>query len=149
MNNNIKWICDNGKLDMNDIYKVENIFGIKFPKDYVKCILYNNGGYPTHDRFILNGNEEILNNLVSLDEKDSNNILDIFNDIKEHLIKNLIPFAEDPFGNLLCFDYRNNSQPSIVFWEHEKAFNDKEMAITYLCISFTELISILYESKED
>ena len=49
---------------------------------------------------------------------------------------------------MICFDYRNNEQPVVIFWEHEKAFNDKESAISYLCDTFTELMLMLHESKE-
>lgn len=64
------------------------------------------------------------------------------------LIEKVIPFAEDLFGNMICFDYRNNSQPLIVFWEHEKAFSDKESAITHICNNFAELLNMLYETQE-
>lgn len=64
------------------------------------------------------------------------------------LIEKVIPFAEDLFGNMVCFDYRNNSQPLIVFWEHEKAFSDKESAITHICNNFAELLNMLYETQE-
>lgn len=67
---------------------------------------------------------------------------------KDRLIEKVIPFAEDPFGNLLCFDYRNDDQPIIVFWEHEKAFNDKESATIYLCDTFTKLMLMLHEPQE-
>lgn len=64
------------------------------------------------------------------------------------LIEKVIPFAEDLFGNMICFDYRSNSQPLIVFWEHEKAFSDKESAITHICNNFAELLNMLYETQE-
>lgn len=51
----------------------------------------------------------------------------------------LIPFAKDPFGNLLCFDYRyNEKSPKIVFYDCE------ETTITTVCDSFTELLERLY-----
>ncbi|MBP1905449.1 hypothetical protein J2Z32_002079 [Paenibacillus turicensis] len=35
----------------------------------------------------------------------------------------VIPFAFDPAGNLICFDYKNNEgSPVVVFWEHEGAW---------------------------
>jgi hypothetical protein len=148
MSNNLRWICENDSVETTTISKVEAIFGIKFPKDYVECIIKNDGGYPKPNRFNLNGNEEVFNNLLSFDEEDSSNMIDTYNDVKDRLIEKVIPFAEDPFGNLLCFDYRNNEQPTIVFWEHEKAFNAKESATSYLCDSFTDLISMLHESQE-
>ncbi|WP_425449853.1 SMI1/KNR4 family protein [Dethiothermospora halolimnae] len=148
MSNNIRWICENQGVEMTIVLKVETIFGIKFPKDYVECILKNDGGYPKPNRFTLNGNEEVFNNLLSLDEEDVSNIIETYNDVKDRLIERVIPFAEDPFGNLICFDYRNNEQPTIVFWQHEKAFNNKQAATKHLCDSFNDLLLMLHESKE-
>ncbi len=65
------------------------------------------------------------------------------------LIDKVIPFAEDPFANMLCFDYRKNDQPKVVFWNHEKACDDKESAISYVCSTFTELMSMLHEDEEE
>ena len=96
----------------------------------------------------MNGNEEVFNNFLSFDEEDSSNIINAYNDVKDRLIEKVIPFAEDPFGNLLCFDYRNSEQPIIVFWEHEKAFNNKENAISFICNTFSELLNMLHESEE-
>lgn len=148
MSNNIGWICENGDVEESAISRVETIFNVEFPKDYIECIMKNDGMYPKPDRFTLNGNEEVFNNLLSFDEEDSGNIIDTYNYVKDRLVKKVIPFAEDPFGNLICFDYRNNGQPIIVFWDHEKAFNDKESAMSYLCDSFTDLLSMLHESQE-
>lgn len=148
MSKNLRWICENESVETTTISKVEYIFGIEFPRDYVECIIKNNGGYPKPNRFNLNGNEEVFNNFLSFDEEDSINIINAYNDVKDRLIEKVIPFAEDPFGNLLCFDYRNNEQPIIVFWEHEKAFNNKENAISFICNTFSELLNMLHESEE-
>ena len=148
MTKNLRWICENESVETTTISKVEDIFGIEFPRDYVECIIKNNGGYPKPNRFNLNGNEEVFNNFLSFDEEDSSNIINAYNDVKDRLIEKVIPFAEDPFGNLLCFDYRNNEQPTIVFWEHEKAFNNKENAISFICNTFSQLLNMLHESKE-
>lgn len=148
MRNNLRWICENGNVELVTISNVETVFGVKFPKDYVEIIMKNDGGYPKPNRFNLNGEEEVFNNLLSFDEEDSSNMIDTYNDVKDRLDEKVIPFAEDPFGNLICFDYRTNNQPTIVFWEHEKKFNDNEPYLSYLCDSFTDLLLMLHESQE-
>ena len=148
MSNNVRWICENDSVEITIISKAEAIFGIEFPRDYVECIMKNDGGYPKPNRFNVNGNEEVLNNLLSFDEEDCSNMIDAYNDVKDRLIEKVIPFAEDSFGNLICFDYRNNEQPTIVFWAHEEAFTDKEAATSYLCDSFTDLLSMLHQPQE-
>ena len=53
--------------------------------------------------------------------------MDVFNDYKDTLPKKVIPFAFDPSGNLICFDYKDyEDNPIVVFWEHENAV-EKEM----------------------
>jgi len=148
MSNNIIWISENDIVNESIIENTESILGIKFPNDYIEVIIKNNGGYPRPNSFNLNGNEEVFNYLLSFDEEDCSNIINTYNDTKDRLIEKIIPFAEDPFGNMICFDYRNNNQPVVVFWEHETAFNDKEEAIKYICGTFSDLMSILHESRE-
>ncbi len=92
--------------------------------------------------------EEVFNNLLSFDEGDISNIINIYNDGNDRLTEKVIPFSEESFGNLICFDYMNNEQPIIVFWEHEKAFINKELATTYICDCFTDLLSMVYEFEK-
>ncbi|WP_143318605.1 SMI1/KNR4 family protein [Clostridium sp. HBUAS56017] len=148
MNNNLRWICENDNIGVEIISKVENTFGVKFPKDYIEIVMKNDGGYPKPNRFNLNGNGEVFNNLLSFDEEDCSNMIETYNDVNDRLLEKIIPFAEDPFGNLICFDYRNNEQPTVVFWEHEKAFNNKENAISFICNTFSDLLNMLHESEE-
>lgn len=148
MNNNIKWICENDNVGIATICKIEEFFNVKFPKDYVEIVMENDGAYPIPNRFNINGSEEVFNNLLSFDENDSSYIVDVFNDVKDRLLDSIIPIAEDPFGNLICFDYRTNNQPSIVFWDHEKAFYDKNLAISDLCDSFNKLLFMLHEPSK-
>ncbi|MFL0442332.1 SMI1/KNR4 family protein [Bacillus subtilis] len=52
--------------------------------------------------------------------------------------------ADDVFGNEICFDFRKGlSSPSILFWDHEIAYEDKESSISYVCDTFTELMNKL------
>ncbi|MOA62389.1 SMI1 / KNR4 family protein [compost metagenome] len=78
----------------------------------------------------------------------------------------MIPFAFDPAGNLICFDYKEREEnPVIVFWEHEGAPEksvlvnnegmDEEQAeetarknIFYIADSFTEFLKKLHDSGE-
>ncbi len=149
MSSSIRWICENDNVEIKTISNVETILGVKFPKDYIETVMKNDGGYPKPNRFDVNDNEEVFNNLLSFDDEDYSNIINTYNDIKDRLVKKVIPFAEDPFGNMICFDYRNSDKPVVVFWDNEKAFNDKDLAISYLCDTFTDLMLMLHESKEE
>ncbi len=149
MKNNVKWLCENNSIEIITITNIEVSLGVKFPIDYINTMVNNDGGYPEPNRFDLDGNEEVFNNLLSFNKEDYSNIVDCYNDIKDLLPKKIIPFAEDPFGNTICFDYRMDEKPSIVFWDHEKAFIDKNLSVSYICDTFKELIEMLHDSKEE
>jgi len=145
----IRWICENENVTDESVSSVEKKFGVKFPVDYIDIIRNNDGGYPVPNRFNLQGNEEVLNNLLSFHEEDCCYIVNTYCDINERLVDKIIPFAEDPFGNMICFDYRNDdTNPIVVFWDNEKSYTDKEGAIYHICDSFSELIQSLHESTE-
>ncbi len=148
MHREIKWICENDALSNEFIGYTEEKLGIKFPLDFIRIAMQNDGGYPSPNRYTLNETQEIFNNLLSFDEDDISNIIQTYKDVEDRLLENVIPFAEDPFGNLICFDYRKNDVPSIVFWDHEIAFSDKAKAIAFICDSFSDLLDMLHESEE-
>lgn len=75
----------------------------------------------------------------------------------------MIAFANDPAGNLVCFDYKGHeNNPIIVFWDHENA-GEKEMLmeeeglteeqaeerarenVFYVAATFTEFLDKLHD----
>lgn len=148
--NHITWINANeNKITNNQIKQLEQYFNIKFPNDFIECVQKYDGGYPTPDNFnIPNQDENSLNNLLTLDSNKKYSILETYYNTKDRLPDKIYPFAKDPFGNLLCFDYRDTSDsPSIVFWDHEE--EDIEEAIYPVCPTFTELLDSLYEFDDE
>lgn len=64
--------------------------------------------------------EKSFGTLLTYDMDDDENIIEVFNDYNGTLPSALVPFAFDPAGNLICFDYKNHKEdPIVVFWEHE------------------------------
>ena len=104
------------------IESVEHRLQISLTDDYKQIALKYDGGYPNPNHFKLGEKLEIFNNLISLDENECDNIYEILEDLQDRLGDQLIPFAEDSFGNVLCFDY--SADKSIVFWNHEKNCDD-------------------------
>jgi hypothetical protein len=133
----------------NGIADVEKIFGINLPNDFIECIKENNAGHPIPNVYYIGVRGEVFNNLLTFDLESKYSIINTFNRIKTRLVDKVYPFAEDPFGNCICFDYRNGDKPIIVFWEHETASVDKESAIKKVCDSFSELIDMLEENEEE
>ncbi|QUG40138.1 SMI1/KNR4 family protein [Psychrobacillus sp. INOP01] len=132
----IKWVFTEEPLDEMKIGEVENSFGFILPDDYKQCIIENNGGFPEPNVFDCDDGriEAVFNNLISFTNKDLN--IKMFYEFSS---QKLIPFGKDPFGNLLCFDYRyNEKSPKIVFYDCE------ETTKTSVCDSFTDLLERLY-----
>jgi hypothetical protein len=146
MGKKIKWITENSGICQKEINMIEEYFKIKLPNDYKECEFKFDGGYPIPNRFLVEGKEEIFNNLISLRD---NNLIDVYQDIPDKLDNGIIPFAEDPFGNLICFDYRIDKVPKVVFWEHELAYENKACSIKYVCNTFSDLIGMLHEDKDN
>ncbi|WHX50171.1 SMI1/KNR4 family protein [Paenibacillus woosongensis] len=81
--------------------------------------------------------EGIFESLLSFTSEYSN--IEVVHELTS-LPENIIPFARDPFGGLICFDYRpSNDVPVIVFFDEELENNN----ITFICESFSELINRL------
>lgn len=143
----IEWDFYDQALDINQIYVVEKYLGCRFPEDYVSVVKKYSGGHPNLDCFDFYDHEEsVFNYLLSFNSERSIYILKVYEDVKDRLQKNLVPIANDPFGNLICFDYSKNSkEPAVVFWDHEIAYEDRNQATSFICNTFTELLNKLYQ----
>lgn len=133
----------------SEIEKVESFFGVKFPKEYIQCVIVNHGEVPDWDTFDFEGHSEAcFGELLSFNPEQSNYILKVYDILKDRLPDRVIPFANDPGGNYICFDYRNKFNPTVVYWDHELAFLKKENFIVFICDTFQELLDKLYEYED-
>jgi hypothetical protein len=146
------WEWASAPVDRSVIAAVEAAWGIRFPEDYVECARENHGGHPTNRKcFDFRGRKgAVFSDLLSfVAEGEKTTIVEMYNCVKDRLPAGVFPFAGDPFGNLLCFDYRKTpEQPTIAFWNHEVAFDDPERAVRYVCDTFTQLLNKLYNPEE-
>ena len=136
----MKWLNYKG-ISKDIIKSVEHRLQITLPDDYKQIVLKYDGGYPNPNHFKVGEKVEIFNNLISLDGNECNNIYEVLEDLQTRIGDQLIPFAEDGFGNLFCFDYSDDK--SIVFWNHEKNYYEFKEA-TFVCSSFSSLIESLF-----
>lgn len=137
--NNIVWKFVNNNVSIKDIGNIENVLGIKLPKDYIDCVIANNAGYP--DKMTFDTKEEsgkVFEYLLGISESDEDNIIDVYLRCKRDLPKGIIPFARDCFGNYICFKYSSTDKCEIVFYNHE---NKK---IYFVSNTFTQFIDSLY-----
>lgn len=157
----INWKNKKGEIDDKIIQEFENKFGVEFPKDYIECVRYNQGALPEPCFFKVNEKERIFGELLSFEINSKGNIYNTYTRIREGLPKKVIPFATDPSGNFICFDYVDGeTEPKIVFWYHEISVAEDDLdeeelennmldelqreAIVYICDSFTDLMNMLY-----
>ncbi|MFC4620417.1 SMI1/KNR4 family protein [Camelliibacillus cellulosilyticus] len=143
----VTWDSVDGEVSFDVVSKIERELGVKLPDDFVGCARINSGGYPSLEAFDFEGREEaVFNRLLSFHAESKDYIVKVYNDIRDRLVEGVYPFADDPFGNHICFDYRESKDnPKVVFWDHEVAYEDPEKAITPVCDSFTELLNKLYD----
>jgi cell wall assembly regulator SMI1 len=138
----IKWRMTEGPLEASVIASVEERLGVIFPDDYKACVKLNNGGYPLPDSF---GGEDgdalVFNNLISF----TSSYLNMGMYVSEFKENRILPFARDPFGNHICFDYRHTDQnPSVVFWDQEEGEDFMEP----VCDTFTGLLEQLMANED-
>lgn len=149
--NNIKWRKVRNKAVDNTIEKVENRLDVVLPSDLRDCILEFNGGRPTPYLFDFSDRKQVVfANLLDFSLMKEINVLSIYESVKNRMIELVYPIASEPGGDLICLDYREGKDktPKIAYWDHELAFEDPATAIFYICDTFTELLSKLYESEE-
>ncbi|MBS2970793.1 SMI1/KNR4 family protein [Metabacillus sp. KIGAM252] len=139
----VEWIQPDAPIADKEINLVEQYFGIEFPKDYKECVKKYNGGYPEPDVFkVGEDREEIFLCLLSYTSEESN-IVKVYDLGAGSFPSGIFPFARDPFGNKICFDYRESKDsPEIIFLDHEL---EGEEAIYYVCETFTGLLDRLYK----
>lgn len=152
------------KIDIQDIEKVEVTLGVRFPKDFVECLLENNEGAPIPCVFDYEEVEgKVFNTFYSLSSKvGSYYILTAYEDNKDYLPESVFAIGYDAGGGQICFDYRygKHAEPIVVFADHEYMVSEKDLdeeqlkeksleewqreAITPIASTFTEFLSKLY-----
>lgn len=96
------------------ISEVEGMYGIQIPDDLKFIIKEGNGGVPSKRLFDdEKAKAHEMKTLLSYYRSDMENVYSSFKVLKE-IDSKLIPFANDPAGNLICYD-----GSKVVYWNHE------------------------------
>ncbi|MED4321160.1 SMI1/KNR4 family protein [Weizmannia sp. CD-2023] len=159
----LEWQFADEPVSKDYVEKIGNNLGFKFPKDYISCVAVNNGANVEPEIFNVGNREKVFGTLLSFDKGNDEFIVDVYNSYKKTLPNGVVPFAFDPAGNLICFDYKNHEDnPIVVFWEHENAW-EKDMLIReeglteeqaeeharenifYVAATFTEFLDKLHD----
>lgn len=127
------------KVNLSVFEAIQENFNIVFPKEYKDIVLNNDGATPSPR--IINGT--LINNFIPVNPEETYNISKSCETLKANIPTNVIPFAQDAFGNYFCFDFRKNKgNPSILFYDHE---TDNSDSLSIICNSFVEFLELLEE----
>jgi len=137
------WLLPQTPVTDEDLRNFESLSGLPLPEDFKSWLFKHNGACPEPAELRLEKRYTIIiNSFLSFSEKDSPNVLVLFNMMRHRLPDGLCPIAEDHAGNYICFRYSSrNIAPDLVFWDHEEA--DPSIAVVSIATSFTELIRLL------
>lgn len=145
--NIVEWIEPDEPINDEVIQNVERYFGIIFPQDYKECVKLFNGGYPEPDVFTIEEDDDIVFSCLLSFTNEEANIVEVYEIATKYLPKGVFPFAKDPFGNLICFDYRQDTESPIITF-YDKEIEDEENKLFRICDTFTELIERLHEDDQ-
>ncbi len=119
----MQWKYVKPLLSAESISKFETLVKYKFPDAFKKCVLENNGGRPNSRTFDTDCTKEReLKSFLSFNKDDIENVWKIAEWNKSELSDKYVAFAIDNFGNLICFDIKNNN---IIFLDHETLNTEK------------------------
>ncbi|MEK5521408.1 SMI1/KNR4 family protein [Heyndrickxia sp. FSL W8-0423] len=163
MRKDLEWEYADLEVSENKIKEVGLQLGFNLPQDYINCVKKNGGASVFPEEFNVGNAERCFGSLFSFDEESSEYIVKKYEIYKPTLPQKVFPIANDPAGNLICFDYKNNKEnPIVVFWEHENAV-EKEMLmreegltedqaeerarenVFYVAATFTEFLDKLHD----
>ena len=136
----MKWILLKTKINEKEFEAIENSLDVEFPIDFKNIVLENNGASPEKMLFdTQNTKERVAEYLLSFSKTDKDNIIDVYNYVKDRFNRKLIPIIKDPFGNYICFDFSTGKIPELYLWNHDNS------SLEYISKTFSEFLDSLYE----
>lgn len=131
------------EVDDETLAAVQAELGVRLPDDYLAVVRHNQGRTPEPSVVPLpDGTETILDHLLIFESSPKANNIVAKKKVLEYLPQPLVPFASDPGGSLLCFDFgADASAPPVVFWSLE----DPQAPPARVADSFAELIEALQD----
>lgn len=123
--------------DKHLIQEFEELVNYKFPAGFIDCVLNCNGGRPSFSTFdTAVTKERSIKTLLSFNKEDKETVWKANEWYRKELSGKYAVFAADNFGNIICFDMKDDS---IVFIDHEN------LKAEHIADSFDDFINGLYE----
>lgn len=148
---NLTWFEPGEVIDEQDIVFAQNRLGVLFPPDYLSVASVHDGASNPDEcefEYIDRGRKRIGNfgTLLSLRDGYPDGVFDAIENLGDQLPKSVIPIIDTGSGDCICFDYRDSSIPSIVYFSHELAGDE---ATIFVAKSFAEFLDGLKEPEDE
>jgi hypothetical protein len=121
---NVEFRNTESQTNFAEIERLEKLIDLKFPVDYVNHLIKFNGGNCSPNRFsFLENKKETSSSIdwfLAVYDGEFDNLERYLRDYKiedKRLPLDIIPFAHDSGGNLICISANNEK---VYFWDHEK-----------------------------
>jgi len=114
----VTWISGEKLQSIEELLAFEDQYKVKFPDKYKEIVTANDGASPVPQNFHVADTERVFNYLVKVSDLQT-----MFANIcREYSsAKILVPFADDPAGNFICFDFTDDkTSPKVVFFELDR-----------------------------
>lgn len=102
---------------------LEKHLKVSLPRAYRQLVKEVNGGRPSRKVVALSdGRELVVKSFLNMDPAAKGGVLDVKGWLKDILPDNVVPFANDPFGNYFCFKYKRltrKAELKVYYWNHE------------------------------
>ena len=129
-----------------EVEKLERAWGVQLPEEYKRIACAHHGMTPRPNVFDFGSGENAFNNLLTFvseqDEEPYSSIHRAYRLMHPHVPAGIFPFGRTPFGEYLCFDYRNSPE------EPEVVLVSTEMEIYPVAHSFREFLEGLHELRD-
>lgn len=127
-----------------DIARFERSLGIVLPADYRAFLQRCNGGYAGGSVWDLE-HDVGVHHIGGFRAEDYFSLPRHCDSLRRFLPADVIPIADDPFGNAICIGIKGASLGKIYFWDHESA----EDSPKFVADSFTEFVERLEEQQDE
>jgi len=151
MRNDLRWQDCLPAVNDEAIDTVEQRLGVRLPADYIECVRQCDGGWPHLHHFSypdpdLGAVETSIGRFLSLSASHEGNLLEVLDWLSDQLPSGIVPFADEPGGDFICFDYRSGATPSVVYWMHERSGDE---AVVTLAPTFSAFLDELRAMTPD
>jgi hypothetical protein len=138
-----------GPLDLARLAAFEARLGAELPADYRQFLLVHNGGDFVPDEIVLPGQAEpfaTMGQLFGLFDGPFS-LEAVCENVEDVIPAEVVAFAEDVGGNLLCIGIRGAHRGKVYFWDHNGSLPGEDepcwSGMTLLAPSFAEFVSAL------